>query len=264
MSNPPVRFLHLLLLVVLLSFLGAQMLHEAGHWTVLQLTGREPVWGFTSLVQLWDREPADPAQWVEIIDPRGDRGWLRLSSLPSSRAEWVAFLAAGSLFQLGAVVAGILVMIFAKRDIVRELGLLVALINSFAQFTYQVVAPIRGSGGDEYLLSYHLGVPMAAVSVPLALAFAAGLIWAFYQLDGSRMRLKYAAVLMLGIIPQGPLLMRANEIVRDQVDAGNPLFQPVFGFSLPVLILSLLAFLALVAIVRSKANRAIFPARDYN
>lgn len=249
-TRPHVRILHLLLLVILLNFLGAQMLHEGGHWAVLQVGGRDPVWGFTGMVQLWDRKPATPDQWVEITDPTGDRGWLRLGSLPASTTEWVIFFAAGPLLQLGAVIVGLMVHSLAKQQISRLFGLLLALINSFGQFMYQIVAPIRGSGGDEYLLAYYLGVPRTAVSAPLAVAFAVGFLWAMCRLDGWRTRLIYGAALMVGIIPQGPLLMYANQVVRDQIDAGNPLFQPVFGFSQPVLIAILLAILALLAVAR--------------
>lgn len=97
-------FWRLLLSAVLLTVVGAQLWHEAGHWTVLQLSGRQPLWGVTSLIQLWDKAPNHPAEWTAIIDPiDGDQRWLHLGSLPISNLEWVVFLAFGPPFQLLAV-----------------------------------------------------------------------------------------------------------------------------------------------------------------
>lgn len=254
-TEPHVRFVHLLLFVFFLNFLGAQMLHEGGHWAVLQIGGRDPVFGFTGLVQKWDGEPASPGQWTAITDPNGDRGWLRLGSLPDSTAEWAIFIAAGPLLQLMAVIFGLMLNSLAKRQTTRLFGLLLALVNSFGQFTYQIIAPIRGSGGDENLLAYYLGVPRAVISVLLAAAFAVGLVWAFHRLDGRRQRLIYGAALFIGINLQGPLLMYANQAVRDQIDAGNPFFQPVCGFSLPVPIAVLSAVLALLAVAKALGIR---------
>ncbi|MGE5550358.1 MAG: hypothetical protein ACM3ZC_07485 [Bacteroidota bacterium] len=254
-TKPHVRFVHLLLFVFFLNFLGAQMLHEGGHWAVLRIGGRDPVFGFTGLVQKWDKEPVTPDQWVMFTDPHGDRGWLRLGSLPDSRTEWVIFIAAGPLLQLAAVILGLMLNSLARRQTTRLFGLLLALINSFGQLMYQVIAPIRGSGGDEYLLAYHLGVPRAVISVFLAAAFAVGLVLAFHRLDGWRQRLIYGAALFIGINLQGPLLMYANQVVQDQIDAGNPFFQPVCGFSLPVLIAVLFTALALLAVAKAHGTR---------
>ncbi|MGE5529677.1 MAG: hypothetical protein ACM3X6_11135 [Patescibacteria group bacterium] len=155
------------------------MPHEGGHWAALQIGGRDPVFGFTGLVQLWDREPAAPDRWVAFTDPNGDRGWLRLGSLPDTTAEWAVFIAAGPFLQLMAVIVGLVLNSLARRQTTRLFGLLLALINSFGQFTYQVIAQIRGSGGDENLLAYYLGVPRAVISILLTAAFAVGLVWAF-------------------------------------------------------------------------------------
>ncbi|MGE5549955.1 MAG: hypothetical protein ACM3ZC_05415 [Bacteroidota bacterium] len=198
------------------------------------------------MVQLWDREPAAPERWVGYTDPDGDQGWLRLGSLPESTAEWAAFLAAGPFFQLVAAFFGLLLNSLAKRQSARLFGLLLALANSCGQLIYQVVALIRGSGGDEYLIAYYLGIPKAAVSIPLAATFALGLVWAFRRLEGWRQRLKYGAALCAGSILQGPLLILGNQAVQDQIDAGNPFFRPVRGFSLPVLLAMLFAALTLL------------------
>jgi hypothetical protein len=44
----------------------SQTLHETGHHVVYQVMGRDPVWGFTKLVQLWESPPTDPDDWVEV------------------------------------------------------------------------------------------------------------------------------------------------------------------------------------------------------
>jgi len=227
-------FPRLLLFIFLLNILAAQLLHEAGHWIVLQLFGRQPVWGFTSLVQLWDRIPTFTADWVETTSIDGRVGWLHMQSPVASDIEWLLFLVAGPLIQLVAIVVGLVIARYGRSSAVRTIGFLVALVNSFSGFLYQVVNLLRGVGGDEALIAHYLNLSPVVVSAALAVAFGVSLVICFRALQSWKMRLTWAAALILEILPVGPLLMFANSMVINQVDADNPLFQSIIGFSLPV------------------------------
>jgi hypothetical protein len=240
--NP--KFSRLLLLILLLNILAAQLLHEAGHWAVLQAFGRRPLWGFTSMVQLWDKMPSSSDNWVKITSIDGSLGWLHLESAITSDTEWLLFLAAGPLIQLVAVAAGFMLARFGKSSPVsRTIGFLVALVNSFSGFLYQVVNLLRGVGGDEALIAHYLGLSPVAVSAVLGVAFGLGLVIGFRAVGDWRSRLRWGAALLLGVLPVGPLLMRANTVVIEQVDAGNPLFRSLIGFSFPVFLTGLVCLL---------------------
>jgi hypothetical protein len=247
-SDRDIGFGRLLILVALLGYLGGQILHEAGHWAVLQLFERGPVMSFTGLVQR-EELPTAPERWVEFPAPDGQEVWLHLASLSASSAEWVAMLAAGPLAQLAAMILGLLLAHFARRETVRSLGLLLALINSFGPALYQLTSTLGGPGGDEYFIAYYLGLSRHFISASLGLASAAGLVLALRELSGWRMRLKWGAALSVGLLPQGPLLMMAYRITQSQVDLGHPLFRPVIGWSLPVAVTSALACLALLVLL---------------
>jgi hypothetical protein len=59
--------------------------------------------------------------------------------------------------------------------------------------------------------------------------------------------LKWLAVVLLGSIPTGILLVQADGMTRAQVNLDNPLFQPVLGVSLPVILVDGFALLGLAA-----------------
>jgi len=248
MSYQNVSFGRLLLLVALLGYLGGQMLHETGHWAVLQLFGRGPVMSFTGLVQR-DEPPAHPEEWAEFTAPDGELVWFHLTSLPDSRAEWLLMVAAGPLAQLVAMIAGLLVSRYAGREVIRGAGLILALINSFGPTLYQIRSTFSGAGGDEYFIAYLLNTPKYAITIPIALASALGFAVGMGELAGWRLRLKWLASLCIGLLAQGPLLMLANRVTQAQVNLGNPFFRPVFGFSLPVVVTNALALLALVVVM---------------
>lgn len=117
MPYQKVGFWRLLVLVALIGYLGGQVLHESGHWAVLQLFGRGSVMSFTGLVQR-DEPPANPEAWVTFTAPDGEQVWLHLTSLPASRAEWLLMAAAGPLAQLIAMIVGLLLAHFARREVV--------------------------------------------------------------------------------------------------------------------------------------------------
>ena len=236
-------FLRLLVLAGLLNCLS-QAIHEAGHWAVYQAFGRGPVWGFTGLVQIWGKPPLHPGEWVATTAPDGEQGWLHLTSTPGSKAEAVMALAAGPVVSLLSVVGGLWRARLGKRAETRQIGLLLALIGSFVASMYYIRSPLR-SGGDESLMAAHLGLPRYAVELPLALAFIACFILGLRAFGNWRTGLKWTSAILLGSVPTGLLLMKADGLVRSQVNLGNPLFQPVFGFSLPVVLVNGIVLLGL-------------------
>ncbi len=236
-------FWRLLVLAMLLNIV-TQALHEAGHWSVYQAFDRGPVWGFIGLVQLWDKTPLHPEAWVETISPDGEQSWLRLSSLPSKGAEEAIGAAAGPLASLLGVILGLFLAHRSRQVATRQMGLMLALLGSFVMTLYYLRSPLR-VGGDEYDIAVHLGVPKYVIEIPLGLAFLACLILGLRELGGWRARLTWLGAILLGSVPTGLLLMQADGLVRTQVDLGSTLFQPVFGFSLPVILVNGLALFGL-------------------
>jgi len=231
----------LVLAVAAMSFAGAQVLHEAGHCLVALLFGRGPTWGTSSLVQLSDREPRQPLEWVRYVTTDGDVSWLRLTSLPASDAEWVLFFVTALLVQLVAIVVGLVVASRATGARTRSLGLLLALVNALGMCIYYGLGFVRGIGGDEKNIGDYLGVPAPLVAASFAIAALLGLVLVLRSLRGWRERARIGLVSLAVIVLEGPLILVANGTIRDQVDAGNPAFQPVLGFSLPVLAAAALA-----------------------
>ena len=231
----------LMVAIAAMSFAGAQVLHEAGHCLVSLLFGRAPTWGTSSLVQLADREPLRPEEWVRYVTTDGDVAWLRLASLPASDAEWILFFVAALLLQLVAIAVGLVIASRAAGARLRSLGLLLALVNAVGMCAYYALGAVRGIGGDEKNLGDYLGVPATLIAATFAIAALVGLVLVLRSLPGRRERARIGLVSLAVILVEGPLIMLANGAVRDQVDAGNPFFLPVLGFSLPVLVAAILA-----------------------
>ena len=248
LSSP--RFLTLAGAAALLNIVAGQILHEAGHWLVLTLTGRRPLWGLTSLIQLWDREPLSPDQWSAFTSPSGEDGWLHLGSVPTTDAEWATFLIAGPLAQILAIGVGLVIASKARGFRARSVGLLIALVNAFGQLFYQVVGFIRGGGGDEDLIGHYLDVAWQTVAALFALAAGVGLILTLRKLPKRSTRWMWVGATALGLLPLGPLFAVFNAVIVDQVDAANPLFASVGGFSLPVVGLALLSVVGTILLVR--------------
>jgi hypothetical protein len=239
-----VNFWRLLVLAALFNTL-IQAIHEDGHWAVYQAMGRGPVWGFTSLVQLWNETPLHPSEWIPVTTPDGEQGWLHLNSSPASTAEEVIMLAAGPLATLLTVIAGLSLRRFGKSPVAQQMGLLLALVGSLMAGPYYWRAPFRGNSGDEYFMAADLGVPKSVIDIPLGLAFLLCFILSLRALGEWRTMVKWTGAVLLGSFLTGISLMQANEIVQAQVNQGNSWFQPVWGFSLPVLIVNGLAFISL-------------------
>ena len=91
-------------------------------------------------------------------------------------------------------------------------------------------------------MAIQLNIPKALVEIPLALAFILSLAFGISLLESWHVRLKWLAAILAGSVSSGILLMCADGYVRESVNNASPFFQSVFGYSLPVLIVYLLAF----------------------
>jgi hypothetical protein len=242
MNYRKIGFWQLALLALLLN-LVVQTIHEAGHWAVCETLGRGPVWGFTRLMQKWDNPPLHPDEWTETIAPSGERGWLRLTSAPG-KMEFAIMLIAGPLVSILGVVFGLCLTHWNRNPVTKQMGLVLALIGSLIMSQYYLRGFSR-MGGDEYFLAAHLGIPKYTIDIPFGLAFIAGLIVGLRALGDWRTRLKWLGAIMLGSAPVGLFLMNVDKLVLSQVNQGNPLFQPLLGVSLPVIVVNVIVLLAL-------------------
>lgn len=244
----------------LLNVIAAQILHEAGHWLVLSSTGRRPVWGITALVQLSDRVPIDPTEWVSAEGPDGSSTWLRLQALPDSDGEWLAFLVAGPLAQLFGLGVGLWLARRAHRPTIRSIGLMVALVNGLGHALYQLVSALQGGGGDETLLAEYAGIPWWWFSLTFGLIAAAGFVFALRLLPDTATRMRWGVSSFVGSVAVGPVFMRLQAAIVDGVDRGEALFTPVLGYSLPVILLATASGLGLWMLLRRwplAANRHV-------
>jgi hypothetical protein len=248
-----IPFWWLVLAALLLNIL-AQAIHEGGHWVVYQIAGCRPEWGFTSLVQMWDTAPQHPDGWVATTAPDGERGWLKLGSAPSPAVEDLS-LAAGPLASLACVLAGLLTYRLGRRTPMRAGGLILAISTAFIMTTYYARGGMR-SGGDEGILAASLGIPKIAFDAPLGTAFAACLLFGLWMLKTWKERMRWFGAILLGIVPSGGLMVLADPLIRAGVDEGNPLFQPVMGFSLPVVVVCCVAIMGLVLLGAVQERRA--------
>lgn len=223
---------------MLVNILG-QAVHESGHSLVYQLMDRDPVWGFTKLVQIWDTPPIHPEEWVETSF-EGDSGWLKLSSLQESGSEKALALAAGPLAGLLGAVVGLIMVKKGKNIAIRQVGLALTISISFTALQYYLRSGSR-IGGDEYNLSLILGIPPGYLNLPLGVAFAVCLLLALREIPGWRNKMKWLGTVILGSATTGILMFIADDYVISGVDAGNPWFQPVLGYAFPVFLVILLA-----------------------
>jgi hypothetical protein len=77
------------------------------------------------------------------------------------------------------------------------------------------------------------------------LVFAACLFFALKNLTSRSLRLWWAGAAFLGSILSGMTLLLADGWVRGMINLENPVFLPVLGHSLPVLLVYLLAGLGI-------------------
>ena len=101
------------------------------------------------------------------------------------------------------------------------------------------------TGGDEYDIATRLGVVKSFIEIPLALTFLACLLLALRELPIWRIRLMWLSTVLLGSVATGLLMAMADPFVIAQVDAGNPWFQPILGYSRPVFVVIILTLLGI-------------------
>jgi len=234
-----IRFLPLLILAMLVNIL-AQTVHETGHHMVYQVMGHEPVWAFTKIVQL-SEPPINPIEWVEITNPDDSSNWLKISSLPSGKTENVIATAAGPLAGLFGALLGLVIARRSRKVTWKQIGLTFSLASSLVAVLYYLRSPMR-TGGDEYNIVIQLGISKSFIEISLALAFLACLILGLRELPSWRIRLKWLGTVLLGSIITGLPMAMADPFLIAQVDSGNPWFQPVIGYSLPVFVTIVLTF----------------------
>jgi hypothetical protein len=208
---------------------------------VYQIMGRDPVWGFTKLVQIWDTQPKNPDEWVETVGLEGERGWLKLSSPVESDTEKFLNTVAGPLAGLFSAALGLLIERRSENTIWKQVALAYTLSASLAAILYYLRSPMR-SGGDEYVIAMFLGVPKLVIEIILALGFVACLSFALRELLSWRIQLYWLGVIFLGAVATGLLMALSDPLISAQVDAANPWFQPIIGYSLPVFLVIGLAF----------------------
>jgi hypothetical protein len=179
--------LRLFLLALIVGYLSG-MLHEAGHWAVLQTSGRGPLMGFSGLVQLWDTEPQNSDEWVKISYPNIGEGWLHLRSLPETNGEWIAMLVAGPIVHPILVLLGVILVLNGRTAVFRELGLMLVVVNGLRFFS-SPFGYLRGSKGDFYFISFYSGISEIAVMFPFVITELAAFLWGIYKIQGWKTRI---------------------------------------------------------------------------
>ena len=120
----------------------------------------------------------------------------------------------------------------------------IGIVEAVVATLYYLRAPLR-TGGDEYDVAVYLGVPKALIEVPLALAFLACLYLGLRILPSWHIRRMWLGTILVGSIITGVSMALFDPILITQVDARNPWFQPVLGYSLPVLFVNIFALIGI-------------------
>lgn len=230
----------------------AQAIHEGGHWAVYQVTGHRPVWAFTSIVQVWDIPPRQLEGWVATTAPDGEKGWLKLSSAPGKVVEALDD-AAGPFASLVSAIAGLFVYRFGRKPAMRVNGLVMTIITGLLMTFYYAHSGTH-IGGDEGFLAATLGIPKMVFDIPLGLAFFTCLLLGSRELKTWKNGLRFFSAILLGMIPTAGLMVVLDPFIRTGVEAGNPIFQSVLGFSLPVFVVYCLAIVGLILLGRKLNN----------
>ncbi len=239
------HFLPLLILAMLVNIL-AQAVHETGHHMVYQVMGHEPVWAFTKVVQMSETIPSHPDEWTMKTYSDGEANWLKVSSLPTRNMEEAVAVAAGPLLGLLSAALGLVMSSRSMKATSKQAWLAYALTISLVAVLYYLRSPMR-TGGDEYDVAVQLGMAKSFVEIPLALGYLACLVLGLRDLSTWRLRFAWLGTILLGAIATGLPMALLDPIIIAQVDAGNPFFRPVIGYSLPVLITIILTFVGVWA-----------------
>lgn len=236
-----IGFMSLLILAMLVNILG-QAIHETGHRLVYQVMGRDPVWGFTKIIQVWDMPPSNPEEWIETSF-EGDPGWLKISSPQESSTEKAVSIAAGPLAGLLAAILGLVLTKRGGSAAIKQIGLALTLSISIAAVLYYLRSGSR-VGGDEYELAKLMNITTAPLNILLGLGFALCLFIAIRTLPTWQTILKWLGTVFLGSAATGALLFFADSFVIAQVNAGNPWFRPILGYAFPVFFINILVFVS--------------------
>ena len=239
------RFFPLLILAMLVNIL-AQAVHETGHHLVYQVMGHEPVWAFTKVVQMSETMPSNPDDWTMKTYPDGETNWLKVSSLPSRNMEEAVAAAAGPLLGLLSAILGLVMSRRSVKNTSRQAWLAYVLSISLVAVLYYLRASMR-IGGDEYDIAVNLGIAKSHVEMSFSLGYLACLVFGLLELPTLKIRLTWLGIILLGSITTGLPMALLDPIIIAQVDAGNPWFQPVMGYSLPVFFTIILTFFGLLA-----------------
>jgi len=250
-----IHFIPLFVLAMLVNIL-AQAVHETGHHMVYQVMGHEPVWASTKLVQLWETTPVNPDEWVAKTNSDGSTSWLKLSSLPASKAENAAMSAAGPLAGLFGAVLGLVMTRRSVKVTSKQIWLTFALTASLVAVLYYLRSPMR-TGGDEYDIAMGLGIARPLVEIPLALGYLGCLVLSLLELHTWKIRLTWLGIILLGSIATGLPMALLDPIIIAQVDAGNPWFRPIVGYSLPVFITVITTFVGVWVWSRWQVKQAL-------
>lgn len=255
MKQLKVNFFQTVLLTLFIAYLGAQRLHETGHWVFSQIFHRAPTVGFLGLVQTGVK-PDNLNGWQTYIDPiGGETIWLRMNSLPQSNFEWATWMMMGQIFQILIILVGLFLIYRNKNILIKYLALIVIFINSFFQLFYLTLKLINATGGDEYFAAFFLGVNPRIITGILALFYCGVLLLIFYKIDGwgERIKLLIAGILSFGL---GPILGIFDGWIRQQILLNKPIVQPIFGFSIPVLVVDFIVLIAFLFLV-NKINKKL-------
>jgi len=248
------HFLPLFILAMVVNIL-AQATHETGHRVVLQLMGHNPVWVFTKLAQIHDTPPQNPDEWVEKVYPDGSRSWLKLSSSFATGAETAIDAVAGSLASLLGALIGLILARRSKSVEWKQIALVFTLSISISALLYYLRSPNR-VGGDEADVAAYFGIVKSVIEIPFALSYAACLLMALRELPSWRICLAWLGTIFLGSVVTGLSMFFVDDYVIAGVDAGNPFFQPVLGFSLPIFLVNALALVGIWGWARQQEGKA--------
>jgi len=227
-----IPFLALFALAMLVNIL-AQAVHETGHHLIDQVMGHEPIWAFTKVVQMSEATPSHPDEWTLKTYPDETTNWLKVTSLPNGNMEKAIAAIAGPLAGFLSAALGLVILRQSGKATSKQVWRAYALTISLVATLYYLRAPTR-TGGDEYDIAVNMGVEKFLVEIPLALGYLACLVLGLRELSTRKTRLMWLGTILLGSITTGLPMALLDPIIIAQVDAGNPWFQSVFGYSLPV------------------------------
>ena len=209
-----------------------QFTHELGHLVVTIAYGGRATWGFSSPIQMWDQAPRDESVWEPISLPTGDTGWVKFEN-PDTKSGEILFNSLGPIFSLAAFMIFLLSYVRSQSEQHQKLLLIGIFLLTFTLGFYYLTANTK-VWSDEKAMAYLLDTTDLLFIIPLALIYFAGLAFSSVQLYKLGFRAKHFLIFIVTNIGTGVLMNRTQQIIIQQVDNGNALFNPILGFSAPV------------------------------